>query len=493
MLFKLRIFVSIFLVSLTLHLPAQVLEGSIMDAFHSISSNEMMQDVKELTSPKYGGRLSGSPGYFQAAKWVANELAKAGLKPGISDSSFFQFFPNSYSIIHNPGTLKLLKVKGGGSKTFRFPQDYYPGSNSASGKVSGELVYVGYGISAPELGYDDYQNMNVKGKILLMETGVPYNKNDSLQLQWEPYSYHRYKFKHAREQGAKGLLYISKIANPNTSFLSDFVYAHVSDSLAIEFFKGSGDEYLAVKNSIALNLHPNSMLLKKNIQISASSSHFENSQSCNVIGIIEGCDAILKKEAIIVGAHLDAVGSPGALFPGALDNASGSVDILAAAKAMAKSAVKPKRSVIFIFFGGEECGLYGSKTYTESPVWPKNQVICMLNLDMVGNGTGFFLANGTTYADIFSNFKTMNDQFIHRTLSSSVLKRNFGRPRTDGAIFEKDGYKVLHLYTTGSVKPVYYHHPLDNTEALTPEIMEDAAKLIYMGVLKIANDSTSIH
>jgi Iap family predicted aminopeptidase len=204
--------------------------------------------------------------------------------------------------------------------------------------------------------------------------------------------------------------------------------------------------------------------------------------------MIEGSDPILKNEAVIIGAHLDAVGSPGCLFPGALDNASGSADILAAAKALASSEVKPARTIIFVFFGGEECGLYGSKKCVESPVWPKEKVVCMINLDMVGNGTGFQLANGKTYPELLTHFTEANNKFIHRDFKASEVRINYGRPRTDGAIFEKAGYKTLSLYTSGSVKPVYYHDPLDNTDVLTPEIMEDASKLLYLGVLELAND-----
>jgi Zn-dependent M28 family amino/carboxypeptidase len=196
----------------------------------------------------------------------------------------------------------------------------------------------------------------------------------------------------------------------------------------------------------------------------------------------------LKDEAIILGAHLDAVGSPGCLFPGALDNASGSVDILAAAKALAASEIKPSRSIIVAFFGGEECGLYGSKKCVETPVWQKDKVVCMVNLDMVGNGTGFFLANGKTFPGILKHFANANAKLLHRDFNSSEARANFGRPRTDGAIFEKAGYRTLHLYTTGTVKTVYYHHPLDNVDALTPEIMEDAAKLLYLGIMGLAND-----
>jgi hypothetical protein len=463
-------------------------EKAILKSFHAISSHDLLSDAAELTSARYGGRLSGSPGYLQAAKWVADELRKAGVKPGVGDTSFFQYFPNSYSSVISPGSVTMLAGNGYPQKEFRFPDDFIPGSNSDSGTVSGEIVYVGFGISAPELNYDDYRNIDVKGKIVLMETGVPYGANDSTLIKWEPYSYHRYKFMHACEMGAKGLLYVSKIANPNTSFIKGFIYAHVGEPVAEEFFAGTGIKYVEARAAITKNLIPGSFPLNKRVKITALTTHFPDSRSCNVIGLIEGSDPLLKDEAIILGAHLDAVGSPGCLFPGALDNASGSVDILAAAKALAASEIKPSRSIIVAFFGGEECGLYGSKKCVETPVWQKDKVVCMVNLDMVGNGTGFFLANGKTFPGILKHFANANAKLLHRDFNASEARANFGRPRTDGAIFEKAGYRTLHLYTTGTVKTVYYHHPLDNVDALTPEIMEDAAKLLYLGIMGLAND-----
>lgn len=463
-------------------------EKAIRSTFHSISSHDLLGYAAELSSEKYKGRLSGSPGYEAAASWVADQLKQAGVKPGMTDGTYFQWFPNAYCDVLSPGSVTLLRGKNNQQKEYSFPDDYFPGSNSASGTVSGEVVYVGFGISAPELNYDDYRNIDVKGKIVLMETGVPYSGNDSTLQKWEPYSYHRYKFKRARELGAAGLLYVSKIANPNTSYLEGFVYAHIGESVAEELFAGTGQKYAETHAAIAKNIRPNSFLLNKKVKISASTNYFPDSRSCNVIGIIEGSDPNLKSEAIIIGAHLDAVGSPGCLFPGALDNASGSADILAAAKALASSEVKPARTVIFVFFGGEECGLYGSNKYVASPVWPKEKVICMINLDMVGNGTGFQLANGKSFPDILAHFADANEKYLHRDFTASEARTSYGRPRTDGAIFKKGGYKTLELGTTGTVKKVYYHDPLDNTDGLTPEIMEDASKLLYLGVLGLAND-----
>ncbi|HAQ20968.1 MAG TPA: hypothetical protein DCR40_17305 [Prolixibacteraceae bacterium] len=464
-------------------------EKDILTTFHTISSHDLLNDAAELTSARYGGRLSGSPGYQAAAEWVANQLKIAGVKPGLSDGTYLQYFPNAYSDVLSTGSVILLEGGNNMRKEYQFPKDYFPGSNSASGNVSGEVVYVGFGISAPELDYDDYKNIDVKGKILLMETGLPFSGKDSLQ-QWEPYSYHRYKFQQAKNMGAAGLLYVGKIANPNTSYIEGFVYAHIGEAIVEDLFNGTDRKYAEIHNDIKKNVQPNSFALNKKVEISASTKHFPDSRSCNVIGIIEGSDSVLKSEAIILGAHLDAVGSPGCLFPGALDNASGSVDILAAAKALVASAVKPARTIIFVFFGGEECGLFGSTKLVESPVWLKEKVLCMINLDMVGNGTGFQLGNGKSFPEILKHFTDANEKYIHRDLSASESRVNYGRPRTDGAIFEKAGYKTLGLGTSGTVKPVYYHHPLDNTDALTPEIMEDAAKLLYLGILKLANDQT---
>jgi len=460
------------------------------EAFHGISSHTLLDYARELTAEKYAGRLSGSPGYDSAAHWVARQLQEAGLKPGAGDNSWFQWFPNAWTEVLKPGSVTLFPGRELSDKKkikLRFPDDYYPGSNSAPGYARGEVVYAGFGISAPELQYDDYAGLDVKGKIILLESGVPYLKNDSLLKKWEPYSYHRYKFQRAKELGAIGLLYVDLIANPNTSFLEGFVYAHISREMAQELLSGTGKNFADLKGQITLTMRPNSFPTKMEAGIRAFTRNFPDTKACNVIGIISGSDPELKEEAIIVGAHLDHVGHPGTLFPGALDNASGSADILGAAVAMAKSKVKPKRSVVFVFFGGEECGLFGSKKYVEDPVWEKEKVLFMINLDMVGNGTGFFLQGGQSNPEFLEHFEKANNALIHRPLQSSEMNIGYGRPRTDSAVLQMAGYKTMNLWTTGTVKPVYYHQPLDNVDALTPEIMEDAAKLLYLGILGTAN------
>lgn len=470
-------------------------EEKVMEVFHTISSHDLLGYAAELSAPRYRGRLSGSPEYQAAAEYVAGLLGGWGLRPVMADSSWYQWFPNAWTEVLEPGKVLLRRTgkgtgKGTGIRKLDFPADFYPGANSASGKVTGEVVYAGFGITAPELGYDDYAGLDVKGKILLMEPGVPYTANDPALAAWEPYSYHRYKFRRAQELGAAGLLYTGLTANPNTSYLEGFVYAHISEEVASELTAAAGREFSSLKKEITSGLKPASFATGREVSITAKTRHFAGSRGCNVVAMIGGSDPVLKEEAIIVGAHLDAVGHQGTLFPGALDNASGVADLLGAAQALASLPEKPARSVIFVFFGGEECGLYGSLASTTDPWWPREKVLAMINLDMVGNGTGFFLQGGDSWGGVAAHFIKSNEDFLHRPFRSSENRPSYGRPRSDGAVFLKAGYPTMNLWTTGTVKPVYYHQPLDDIHGLTPEIMEDAAKLIYLGVLGAANDRT---
>lgn len=457
------------------------------DTFHSISSNELLEFAEELSAEKYKGRLSGSPEYLEVAKWCAEKFEEWGVLPA-NNGSYFQYFPNAYTEVYSSGSLSYSfgpenKVQ------FTFPEDYFPGSNSASGKVSGEMVYAGFGITAPELDYDDYANVDVKGKIVILESGIPYTKNDTTLAKWTPYAYHRYKFRNAVRHGAKGLLYVSKIANPNTVHLENFIYVHIEEKVAEQLFADAGKSYGDIKKALG-EMKPVSFALnpEQKVAISAETKHFPDTESCNVVGWIEGADPKLKEEVIIIGGHLDGQGYLGELFPGALDNASGVADILGAAKALAQSEVKPKRSVLFILFGGEECGLYGSTHYVNNPLFPINKTVLMINLDMVGNGTEFFVSNGKSYPGLFHYFEQAGREYLFRKIAASEQSKNYGRPRSDASLFENVGIATFSLWTRNSVHPVYYHHPLDKTNVLTPEIMEDAAKLLYLGVLGIAGE-----
>ena len=139
----------------------------VINAAHTISSHELMKHVEEMCHPKYEGRGAGSPGYDSIASWVANNLQQWGLKPAGDNGTYFQKFSQPYTHVFTPGVVELVTIEDGDTlvKPYTIPDEYFPGSNSDSGNILGEVVFVGYGISAPELGYDDYNGIDVSGKI----------------------------------------------------------------------------------------------------------------------------------------------------------------------------------------------------------------------------------------------------------------------------------------------------------------------------------------
>jgi Zn-dependent M28 family amino/carboxypeptidase len=235
-------------------------------------------------------------------------------------------------------------------------------------------------------------------------------------------------------------------------------------------------------------LKPTSFKTGKIMTIKANTTRHPEGKGCNVIGMIEGTDPILKNEAIIIGGHLDAVGKAGKTVNGALDNASGVVDIMGAAKAMAQSGLQLKRSIIFLFFGGEENGLLGSKLFAQKPIFPKDKTVVFINLDMVGNGTGISVNGSSPFKSLLSFFESANTKYIHRPFRGSAPEpaEFFGRPRSDSYNFSSVGYRTMSIGTTGGYKKVYYHLPGDDPDAVTIDIMEDVAKMIYVALTNMA-------
>lgn len=469
---------------------AQEYPKEVKDAAHSISSHTLMEYVNEMCLPKYEGRGAGSSGYDSIANWVVDNLREWGVKPAGENESYFQEFGMPYTQVSAPGEVELIIYQKNDTlkKEYSTPNQFFPGSNSDSGEVIGELVYVGFGISEPELGYDDYKGIDVKGKIVVFASESPAKSDHPDVEKWVPYSLHQYKFKNALKNGAAGVLYVGTIANPSIPFQEGMIYAHIGPEVVNDLFFGTGYEYEKIKNQIHDKMKPSSIALNKTVRIATETNHFPNNKTTNIIGIIEGSDPELMNEVILIGAHLDGQGSPGIHLPGALDNATGVANIMEVARALSQLPEKPKRSVAFIFIGAEETGLIGSNYFVNNPTLPLEKTMCFINLDMVGNGTGLALWGGESYPEILDHFKIANDSFIHRDFSSSPARMPRTRPRSDAAVFLKTGYKSVSLGTTNWTMPVNYHQPSDKPElTICPEIMEDASQLLFLGVWNLAN------
>ena len=476
---------------LPLLLMAQVEKSeTLRQKFESITLEEVKAYTSVMISPEFEGRLSGSAGFWKTANWIADSLKSWGIQPAGDNGSFFQVFPNPYTWITNPGRLSITGDRQQGRRRYHFPDDFYPGSNSASGRVRGELVYVGFGISAPDLGFDEYAGVDVEGKIVVFEQGLPVQPNHPNFADWVHYSHHKTKLAIAKEKGAKGLLYIDKLANTNTQFQEGFIYAHITPEVTADLFYGTGTTLEQQRNKIIAELQPQSFYMNKTADLFIRSRHFPQATAANVVGIIEGSDPVLKNEVVIVGAHFDGQGMMGdLLFPSALDNASGTANIMAAARAIARSGVRPKRTIMFLFIGGHENGMYGTAHFIRNNPFPKEKTVFYLNLDMVGNGPGIGLWGGQSFPKVNRHFERNNTLFVGRNFVNSPSRMPVGRPRSDGAIFQLAGYTAMSMGTPGRTGDIYYHHHRDNMDNLTPDIMRDVARLLFLSLIDVANDT----
>ncbi|HEX2967555.1 MAG TPA: M20/M25/M40 family metallo-hydrolase [Bacteroidales bacterium] len=469
-------------------------EISLLKAMHTISSHDLLDYVKIQCNDKYEGRLTGTPGYQECAEWLADEFMKSGLTPGGDKGTWFQWFNIPYTLVLPGCGLSLnLAAKDGSTtkKNYMYISEYMPGSTSGSGEITGEVVYAGYGITAPELGYDDYAGIDVKGKIILIESEAPVNPAAGPEKfnPWYEHSFHQSKLANAINHGAVGMLYnYGPIANPNNDYSPGFIYVHVGDSVVRDVFAGTGKSHSDIVKQITSTLKPASFNTKKNVTIKMNTQHFDDGKGSNVIGFIKGSDPVLNQETIIIGAHLDHLGKCYEVIPGANDNASAVAVMLGVAKALAQSKIQLKRTVAFIAFGAEEQAIMGSKAYIENPSMPLDKSI-LLNMDGVGIGNSIGANAGENFPELWSFIDSANRHYIHRQLTTNYFA-NLGRPRLDAARFLRAGVPSLSFYTYGSTN--HYHTPLDNIEIIKPEIMEDLCQLLFVSVVKMADSPSPL-
>jgi hypothetical protein len=467
-------------------------EQEILKIFHSISSHTLLDYVKELTSDKYGGRLTGTPEYKACAEWVMGLFQKWGLSEAGDSGAYLQAFPIPYTIVFRGCELALnIPVKDQIiKKYYRYEDEFIPGSTSGSGEVAAEVIYVGYGITAPELNYDDYKAVDAKGKIVLMEREVPVSPDENPEIfkKWRPYSFHQYKLENAVNHGARGMLYnYGPIANPNNSYQEGFIISHVGDAVVADVFAGTGRKHNEVVDRIARTLNPQSFATGKIFTIKNITEHHPEGIGYNVIGLIKGSDPKLKDEVIVIGAHLDHLGRCYEIMPGANDNASGVSVVLGLAEALAKCPVKLRRSVIFICFGAEEQGVIGSEYYLEHPVFPIEKSVGFLNLESVGCGDRLGVSAGKNFLTFFDFVDRANQKYIHRIVTPSY-SAYLARPRQDTARFIWKGIPSISFGSEGGTS--YYHITKDNIDTIAPEILEDLAQLLFIAVLDMANQDS---
>ena len=206
----------------------------------------------------------------------------------------------------------------------------------------------------------------------------------------------------------------------------------------------------------------------------------------NVVGMIEGTDPELKKEYLVLGAHLDHVGSQaGLLFPGANDNASGSAAVLELAKAFQLSKLKPKRSLLFVLFASEEQGMFGSKYFVNNLKINPNKIIAMFNFDCVGYGDSIQIGNGKSSPELWNIARKLD-----RENSNLMVSNTWRGGGADATAFHEKGIPCLYFISKYSYD--HLHQPTDTPETLNPELFEKIVRLCYLTARVVADGNYKI-
>jgi len=462
----------------------------------SVAARRVQDDVKRLASADWKGRRAGTAEADQAASWIAGQWKRLGLRPAFS-GSYLQSFGFIDGVVL--GTANRLQVNGRG---FRSGQEFRPLAFSAPGQAAGEVVFAGYGIVAKDLGFDEYQDLEVRGRIVLALRFAP--GGDDTQSQWGPFMALRLKAAAARERGAAALLVV---AGPLTPGAQDELVPARADASLVD----AGLPVLSVRRSVAEALlagaevsleqaqgrvdagKPASFPLATRASLAADVAP-KRASSSNVAAVLPGTDPTAA--AIVVGAHYDhlGLGLSGSLDPkpdgkvhhGADDNASGVAGVLELARRLAPQRGTLVRSVVFVAFGAEELGTLGSSYFVKNPPLPLDRIAGMANLDMVGRLRENTLdVHGLGTSPVW---KPLLEASNHGPgLKLRLHEGGFG-PSDHNAFYVAD--KPVLFFFTGVHAD--YHRPSDTADKLEAQGLVRVVDLVEGVVTRLATTTTPV-
>ncbi|MCS7052545.1 MAG: M20/M25/M40 family metallo-hydrolase [Ignavibacterium sp.] len=453
---------------------------------YKISKNSLIQTVSILSSKEFDGRLPGSEGYNKAANFMAEKFRELNLTP-FGDSAYFQFLNVEYNKIDTP--LIFKSIVNNDTIHYKLGEDFVVRGFSGANNITLPVVFCGYGISRPDLGYDDYENVDVKDKIVL---AFKDNPRWADQDRWGV-RYPREKSLLAKQKGAKGILFVSfpndkkpqpligSVIHGEGEQPTDFPQLHISIKAANDLLKNTGLTLSECQSKIDENRKPFSFQTNNFAQILTTTFYTKTAKTMNVVALLEGSDSILKDEYVVIGAHLDHVGSQaGLLFPGANDNASGSAGVLEIAKAFSYQSVKPKRSIIFILFTAEEQGLFGSKYFVDNLKIPPDKIVAMLNLDCIGYGDSIQVGNGLSSPKLWQVAKQIDKEKFNLMVNDT-----WANGGADAEAFHKVGIPCLYFVSKYSYD--HLHLPTDTVETLNPNLFETIVELAFLTAKHISD------
>lgn len=466
-----------------------------------VSSDRMLADIRRLSGPEFNGRQTGTPDDLSSAEFVQHRFmdlnrqrATASGSPteaeGLPNREVIQSAPVRVTTIDHDPLLQVSLVAD--HQLASIGTDYLPILDSPSADLQAPLVFVGYGISDPTGGFDEYAGLDVRNKVVLFLRGKPerYGKQVS----------HADKERTARERGAIGYLTaVGPILNAYetrrgvTGRPSAFYGlptpgqaipgAWISTALASAILNTPGpdgaDRLRSFQQQLNETMTPRSLATGLSVKMLWRSLQQDGTLH-NGISIISGRDPARRDEAIVIGAHRDHFGKQGGLlFAGADDNASGTAVLLEVARVLASVPNGPKRSIVLVSFSGEEQGLLGSTLYVTQPAVPLRSTLAMVNVDHAAVGNGRLIV-GVTGLE-----KTVAQQAGQQAGLADIIDLFGFFPGGDHVPFKEAGVPTVTV-VSGGIHP-HFHQPTDTADTVDPDILSAAARYVLALAWQLAD------
>jgi Zn-dependent M28 family amino/carboxypeptidase len=438
-----------------------------------VDTGAVMEHVKVLSSDEFEGREPGSKGEELTVAYLIDQFKKIGLKPGNTDGTYVQKVP---LVGITPTPAPLIFSKGGKQLTLKWKDDVVAWTKHVADAASidkSDIVFVGYGVVAPEFNWDDYKGVDVKGKTIVMLVNDPPVPDPSSPGQLDPkvfggramtyYGRWTYKYEIAAMKGAVGAIVVHEtepagypfsvvqnkvgeqfdLVTPDKNMSRASIEGWITVDQARKLFAFSGQDYDALKTKAATReFTPVALGATASMTIRNTLRRLD---SQNVMGKIDGADPAHRDEYVVYTAHWDHLGkSDRGIFHGAVDNASGTASLIEIARALQKTSPPPRRSILFVSVTAEEQGLLGSEYYSVTPVYPLSTTLANINMDGInvhGRTKDITLIGyGASDLDDYTRAAAIEQ---NRTVRPDAEPEKGGYYRSDHFNFAKHGVPAL--------------------------------------------------
>lgn len=438
--------------------------ANLTPGFQAIRTEDVKTWISYLAGPECAGRGTGQEGYQKAAEYVAARFKEFGLKPIGANGTYFQYVPFTRTEVDL--NQSLIEVSG---VRLMFANGLAMDGAAADSEIEGEIAFVRGGISEAE---------TLRGRVVFFDGEMSRDTRAAL----------------ARSQAA-AVFTLAESVGPAEARISTVGRAPRQGRLTGRISRAAAEK-LAAAAGVSLpteEMGATTLVTPTTAKVVLKVKTVEIGVP-NVVGLLVGSDPLLKEEVVGIGAHLDHLGRQGdVVYYGADDDASGSTALIAVAKALSGNPTRPKRSVLFIAFCGEEMGLIGSRYYTDNPLVPTEKMICHLQMDMVGRNEESASEPASENVD---TIHLVGSKRISSELHALVLSMNryvnfrfeydeedvFGR--SDHVNFHNKGVPVAFLFD--GFHPDY-HQPTDTVDKINLDKLANAARLFYLVAFEAAN------